>query len=173
MKCPLKMKGLAGSVGLPLLLPMIWARTYMYAQPHPADPLRLLAWHHGVLMRPVVLLLHPSYLQGFGFGGTGKKSNNRRFDSYGEPFGLGDTIGCFVDRPNGAIKFTKNGKDLGTAFDISSVKVTSQHCSVPFVFTALMLLCVLPPSFLPSSCDPCLVATFDHCFRAPCILRFA
>lgn len=32
---------------------------------------------------------------GFGFGGTGKKSNNKNFISYGEPYGLNDTIAVF------------------------------------------------------------------------------
>eukprot|EP01105_Mastigella_eilhardi_P003651 TRINITY_DN1479_c0_g2_i2.p1 TRINITY_DN1479_c0_g2~~TRINITY_DN1479_c0_g2_i2.p1 ORF type:complete len:790 (-),score=178.01 TRINITY_DN1479_c0_g2_i2:120-2489(-) len=53
---------------------------------------------------------------GFGFGGTGRKSNNRRFDPYGEPYGLGDTVGCYVDCDAGIVGFTKNGGDLGAAF---------------------------------------------------------
>jgi hypothetical protein len=35
--------------------------------------------------------------QGFGFGGTGKKSNGKQFDSYGEAFGLHDVVGCLLD----------------------------------------------------------------------------
>lgn len=55
---------------------------------------------------------------GFGFGGTGKKSNNRQFDSYGEPFGKGDVIGCCLNLDQGEIRFLKNGVDLGLAFKI-------------------------------------------------------
>ncbi|NWS43044.1 DDX1 helicase, partial [Probosciger aterrimus] len=55
---------------------------------------------------------------GFGFGGTGKKSHNKQFDSYGEEFTMHDTIGCFLDIDKGQIKFSKNGKDLGLAFEI-------------------------------------------------------
>ncbi|RLW12373.1 hypothetical protein DV515_00000694 [Chloebia gouldiae] len=55
---------------------------------------------------------------GFGFGGTGKKSHNKQFDSYGEEFTMHDTIGCYLDTEKGQIKFSKNGKDLGLAFDI-------------------------------------------------------
>nr|QOS47381.1 DEAD-box DDX1 [Locusta migratoria] len=55
---------------------------------------------------------------GFGYGGTGKKSNNKQFDSYGEEFGIHDTIGCFLDLDSGEIKFSKNGTDLGKAFSI-------------------------------------------------------
>lgn len=57
---------------------------------------------------------------GFGFGGTGKKSNAKQFDSYGEPFGMHDTIGCLLNLSKGEISFTKNGVDLGTAFTINS-----------------------------------------------------
>ncbi|CAG9860100.1 unnamed protein product [Phyllotreta striolata] len=53
---------------------------------------------------------------GFGFGGTGKKSNNKQFDNYGEPFGKSDVITCLIDFDNGEIKFLKNGVDLGVAF---------------------------------------------------------
>ncbi|UYV62061.1 DDX1 [Cordylochernes scorpioides] len=56
--------------------------------------------------------------QGFGFGGTGKKSFGKQFDSYGESFGMHDVIGCYLDLDNGIIKFSKNGKDLGNAFNI-------------------------------------------------------
>ena len=31
--------------------------------------------------------------QGFGFGGTGKKSHDKAFDDYGQSYGLHDTIG--------------------------------------------------------------------------------
>eukprot|EP00026_Physarum_polycephalum_P004090 Phypoly_transcript_04107.p1 GENE.Phypoly_transcript_04107~~Phypoly_transcript_04107.p1 ORF type:complete len:722 (+),score=91.51 Phypoly_transcript_04107:71-2236(+) len=55
---------------------------------------------------------------GFGFGGTGKKSNNKQFDTYGEPFGLNDKIGCYIDLDNFTIGFSKNGKDYGVAFQI-------------------------------------------------------
>nr|CAB3236898.1 ATP-dependent RNA helicase DDX1-like [Phallusia mammillata] len=56
--------------------------------------------------------------QGYGFGGTGKKSNNRQFDTYGEPFTMHDTVGCYLDMDAGKIKYSKNGVDLGHAFDI-------------------------------------------------------
>ncbi|GAB0093946.1 ATP-dependent RNA helicase Ddx1 [Sergentomyia squamirostris] len=55
---------------------------------------------------------------GFGFGGTGKKSNNRQFDDYGEAFGINDVIGCLLDLQGWEVKFTKNGVDLGVAFKI-------------------------------------------------------
>ncbi|PVD20486.1 hypothetical protein C0Q70_18642 [Pomacea canaliculata] len=55
---------------------------------------------------------------GFGFGGTGKKSWNKQFDTYGEPFGMNDTIGCYLDLDKGEIFWFKNGIDLGKAYDI-------------------------------------------------------
>lgn len=54
----------------------------------------------------------------YGFGGTGKKSNNKQFDDYGEAFGINDVIGCLLDLQVGEISFTKNGKNLGVAFRI-------------------------------------------------------
>lgn len=57
---------------------------------------------------------------GFGFGGTGKKSHNRQFDAYGEPFGQGDVIGCLLDccGAAGSVAFTKNGRPMGEAFKL-------------------------------------------------------
>lgn len=57
---------------------------------------------------------------GYGFGGTGKKSNNRQFDDYGEAYGMHDVIGCLLDLDKMEIRFTKNGKDLGLAFNINN-----------------------------------------------------
>ena len=31
-----------------------------------------------------------------GYGATGKKVNEGRYDNYGETFGIGDVIGCFI-----------------------------------------------------------------------------
>jgi len=57
---------------------------------------------------------------GYGFGGTGKKSNNKQFDSYGGPFGQADVIGCYLDLDNMEISYTKNGQHLGKAFTINA-----------------------------------------------------
>ena len=35
-----------------------------------------------------------------------------------QAFGLNDVMGCYIDLDQGIIKYTKNGKDLGTAFNI-------------------------------------------------------
>lgn len=55
---------------------------------------------------------------GFGYGGTGKKSNSNQFDTYGEPYGKDDIIGCFLDLNLMKIRWSKNGKDLGNGYDI-------------------------------------------------------
>jgi len=55
----------------------------------------------------------------FGYGSTGKKSFNRKFDDYGETYEEGDIIGCLLDRENQTISFCKNGRDLGVAYKIS------------------------------------------------------
>lgn len=56
--------------------------------------------------------------EGYGFGGTGKKSFGRQFDSYGETFGLNDVIGCYLDLDDYTVKWSKNGVDFGKAYDI-------------------------------------------------------
>ena len=55
---------------------------------------------------------------GFGFGGTGKKSNSGRFDSYGTSFGKGDVMGCFIDLSEKTISYSKNGRYFDIAFFI-------------------------------------------------------
>ncbi|ESO95555.1 hypothetical protein LOTGIDRAFT_227238 [Lottia gigantea] len=55
---------------------------------------------------------------GYGFGGTGKKSWGKQFDSYGEAYGMNDTIGCYLDLEKGEIRWSKNGIDLGKAYDL-------------------------------------------------------
>jgi ATP-dependent RNA helicase DDX1 len=55
---------------------------------------------------------------GFGYGGTGKKAHKAKFENYGEPFGVGDVVGAYVDFEQRVIGFTKNGVDLGTAYKI-------------------------------------------------------
>ncbi|CAE7438604.1 RTCA [Symbiodinium sp. CCMP2592] len=57
----------------------------------------------------------------FGFGGTGKKSHANVFDSFGDTFGRGDVIESRLDRRQGLqISFTRNGSDLGVAFDFKA-----------------------------------------------------
>ena len=57
---------------------------------------------------------------GFGFGGTGKKSNNKQFDSYGRAFGKEEVLGCYIDLDNLEIYYTINGEDMGLAFSINN-----------------------------------------------------
>jgi ATP-dependent RNA helicase DDX1 len=47
---------------------------------------------------------------GFGYGGTAKKSHANKFEDYGQTYGAGDVIGCFVDFKDRCIEFTKNGE---------------------------------------------------------------
>merc|ERR1719391_496013 len=56
----------------------------------------------------------------FGFGGTGKKSNNKQFDSYGRAFGKEEVIGCYLDLDSLEIYYTINGEDHGLAFSINN-----------------------------------------------------
>lgn len=60
--------------------------------------------------------------QGYGFGGTSKKSFNSTFVEYGSKFGDNDVIGCSIDLDcnPGTISFSKNGVDLGVAFEIAA-----------------------------------------------------
>lgn len=32
----------------------------------------------------------------FGYGGTGKVATNKKFKAYGEPYGPGDVVACFI-----------------------------------------------------------------------------
>ncbi|CAH8463621.1 unnamed protein product [Dicrocoelium dendriticum] len=56
--------------------------------------------------------------ESFGFGGTGKMSHRRQFDTYGESFGKGDTIGSFLDLDHGTIHWSKNGRAFSKAYDV-------------------------------------------------------
>mmetsp|Transcript_17548 Transcript_17548/g.49369 ORF Transcript_17548/g.49369 Transcript_17548/m.49369 type:complete len:720 (+) Transcript_17548:28-2187(+) len=55
---------------------------------------------------------------GFGYGGTAKKSNNRQFNDYGVKFGKNDVIGCYLDCDEGEISFAVNGEHQGMAFTV-------------------------------------------------------
>lgn len=57
---------------------------------------------------------------GWGYGATGKKVTGNTYPSYGEPFTVGDVIGCFLEvgPDGGSLSFSKNGKDLGQAFSL-------------------------------------------------------
>ncbi|EKX49574.1 hypothetical protein GUITHDRAFT_162044 [Guillardia theta CCMP2712] len=55
---------------------------------------------------------------GFGYGGTGKRVNNNKFEDFGLPFGDGDVVGCCIDMAGGDVAFFKNGEDLGVAFSL-------------------------------------------------------
>ena len=55
---------------------------------------------------------------GFGFGGTGKKAHNNKFEDFGEAYGEGDVIGCLLDRKRRVVSYTKNGTPLGEAFSL-------------------------------------------------------
>ncbi|XP_077995530.1 heterogeneous nuclear ribonucleoprotein U-like protein 1 [Glandiceps talaboti] len=55
----------------------------------------------------------------YGYGGTGKISSNNKFLDYGQPFGVGDTLTCYLDLDAhpAAIFYAKNGQYLGVAFN--------------------------------------------------------
>ncbi|XP_062844385.1 heterogeneous nuclear ribonucleoprotein U-like protein 1 [Trichomycterus rosablanca] len=82
----------------------------------------------------------------YGYGGTGKKSCNCKFDDYGEKFGENDVIGCYIDfesQEQVEMAFTKNGKWLGVCYSIPRCDLAGRalfphvlvkNCSVEFNF---------------------------------------
>eukprot|EP00731_Ephydatia_muelleri_P022197 Em0014g788a len=78
----------------------------------------------------------------YGYGGTGKVMENNNYQTYGESFGLGDVIGCFVDLESspGVISFSKNGTHFGTAFTLPHG--LSGVTMYPIVYTKNVLVSV-------------------------------
>ncbi|XP_075463015.1 heterogeneous nuclear ribonucleoprotein U-like protein 1 isoform X2 [Ascaphus truei] len=82
----------------------------------------------------------------YGYGGTGKKSLNNKFENYGEAFAENDVIGCFIDYESSSeieMSFSKNGHPLGVAFRVRRETLGSQalfphilvkNCKVEFNF---------------------------------------
>ncbi|MGH0140028.1 UNVERIFIED_CONTAM: hypothetical protein FKN15_010009 [Acipenser sinensis] len=82
----------------------------------------------------------------FGYGGTGKKSTNCKFEDFGEKFTENDVIGCFIDFEAGEeleMAYSKNGKWLGVGFKVSKEElgdralfphVLVKNCAIEFNF---------------------------------------
>ncbi|XP_016141420.1 heterogeneous nuclear ribonucleoprotein U-like protein 1 [Sinocyclocheilus grahami] len=82
----------------------------------------------------------------FGYGGTGKKSSNCKFEDYGEKFSENDIIGCYIDFESSEeveMAFSKNGKALGPCFHVSREELADRalfphvlvkNCAVEFNF---------------------------------------
>lgn len=106
---------------------------------------------------------------GFGFGGTGKKSNQRRFDPYGRPFGQGDVIGCYLDLDCLEIRFSLNGEDLGLAFHVPESfqqgglfpAVVLKNAEMEFIFTDSSF------SFVPGHGHKALALAPASCLTTP------
>ena len=57
----------------------------------------------------------------YGYESTGKVCASSSFFAYGQAFGEGDVVGAYIDLESEpkALKFTKNGEDLGVAMSLS------------------------------------------------------
>lgn len=72
----------------------------------------------------------------YGYGGTGKSSCNNRFADYGQRFGAGDVITCYLDLESSrkTVSFAKNGAYLGTCFSLDAGVVARGGPLFPHVF---------------------------------------
>ncbi|TSP36087.1 Heterogeneous nuclear ribonucleoprotein U-like protein 1 [Bagarius yarrelli] len=82
----------------------------------------------------------------YGYGGTGKKSSNCKFEDYGEKFSENDVIGCYLDFENEEqveMAFSKNGKWLGPCYRIPREELAGRplfphilvkNCGIEFNF---------------------------------------
>ncbi|XP_023801444.1 heterogeneous nuclear ribonucleoprotein U-like protein 1 [Cyanistes caeruleus] len=82
----------------------------------------------------------------YGYGGTGRKSTDAKFQSYGETFGESDVIACLADFEAGEeveLSFLKNGRWQGVAFRVRKdalagrplfPHVLVKNCAVEFNF---------------------------------------
>lgn len=89
---------------------------------------------------------------GYGFGGTGKKSNNRQFDEYGQAFGKADVLGCYLDLDHGEIAYTKNGVDLGLAFSLKPQHLKQAIYPAVVLKVGILRLEIFETAFI-SSCS--------------------
>lgn len=57
----------------------------------------------------------------YGYDSSGKKAVDSEFTEYGQSFGVDDVIGCYVDLESEpkTVSFSKNGEDLGAAFELT------------------------------------------------------
>ena len=62
--------------------------------------------------QPLVLRFLGDTAEGWGWGGTGKKSHNNEYADYSGPFLAGDVIGCIIDMEQSTISFTKTGQSF-------------------------------------------------------------
>jgi len=64
----------------------------------------------------------------YGFGGTGKISEDCKFRNYGKKFSQGDVVGCYLDMNADPviIKYTINGVEQGVAFRINKSELDGQ-----------------------------------------------
>uniref|UniRef100_A0A8C5B9Y7 Uncharacterized protein n=1 Tax=Gadus morhua TaxID=8049 RepID=A0A8C5B9Y7_GADMO len=82
----------------------------------------------------------------YGYGGTGKKSADCKFEDFGEKFGENDVIGCYIDFDSNEeveMSYSKNGTMLGVAFRATKEQlegralfphVLVKNCAVEFNF---------------------------------------
>ncbi|XP_064208564.1 heterogeneous nuclear ribonucleoprotein U-like protein 1 [Anguilla rostrata] len=82
----------------------------------------------------------------YGYGGTGKKSSDCKFEDYGEKFGENDVLGCYIDfegEEEVQMAFSKNGKWLGPCYSVNREELAGRplfphvlvkNCAIEFNF---------------------------------------
>lgn len=76
-------------------------------------------------------------LKSWGYGGTGKKSVNCKFENYGRAFSAGDVVGCYLEFEPGMMvrmAYTVNGQLQGNAYKFS-VREIGDAALFPHVYT--------------------------------------
>ncbi len=72
----------------------------------------------------------------YGFGGTGKKSTDGKFEDYGCKFGEGDVVGAFVEvtSSDAIMSFSVNGVDQGECFKIPLSSLGKDAALFPHIY---------------------------------------
>jgi ATP-dependent RNA helicase DDX1 len=114
--------------------------------------------------------------QGFGYGGTAKKSHNNEFIDYGVKFGHGDVITCMLDCDTGVITYMVNGNSQGEAFKIPE-KLKGSPLFPAFAIKSSSFSINFGASLLrynpDSSYKPMCAATSEHVVSSQSSLAFS